>query len=153
MLGVLGIGALVAIGLSLPSKGKAELGSVVVENRTLADGTPQAVMIITLNALEAPEDPALLTSDLVVIGTSTAFSSDVVVSWDQLANADKDATTIAGTPPALNKPYVFEHVIESNLITNITSYSEGVTMSVELKWNGSRMDSDTVSITHLYEFN
>jgi hypothetical protein len=153
VLGVLGFGVLVAIGLSLPSKGKAELASVVVENRTLADGTPQAVMIVTLNALEAPEDPALLTSDLVVVGTSTAFTSDVVVSWDELASADKDSATEAGKPPLLNTPYVFEHVIESNLMTDITTYSEGVTMSLELTWNGSRMDSETVSITHLYEFN
>ena len=153
MLGVLAIGALVAIGLSLPSNGKANLVSVVVENRSLADGTPQAVMIVTLTALEAPEDPALLTSDLVVVGTSTAFASDVVVTWDELASADKDPATVAGTPPVLNTPYVFEHVIESNLMSNITTYSEGVTMSLELKWNGTRMDSDTISITHLYEFN
>jgi hypothetical protein len=153
VLGLLGVGALVAIGLSLPSKGKAELVSVVVENRTLADGTPEAVMVVTLTATEAPEDPTLLNSNLVLTGSSTAFTTDVVVSWDDLADSDKDPATVAGTPPVIGTPYTFEHVIEGNLMTNITTYSEGVSMSLKLEWNDSRMDSDTITITHLYEFN
>lgn len=110
-------------------------------------------MVVTLTATEAPEDPALLNSNLVLTGTSTAFTTDVVVSWDELANSDKDPATVAGTPPVIGTPYTFEHVIEGNLMTNITTYSEGVSMSLKLEWNDSRMDSDTVTITHLYEFN
>lgn len=143
-LGVLGIGAIVAIALMMPGTGKAE----ILEAEVYEEQNPrQARLRLTYVLTELPEDADPQSLRLTI--NSIALTQELSWDWAYLATKDNRPETTVDSIPPLGTEIEIDVVIEQFLQETVY-YTDTIGLNVKLEWADTEKDTYYINMMHIY---
>ena len=144
---ILGLGALVAIGIMLPGTGDVTLTDASVEERTQG-----AFVNFTMVVNELPESESVDPTSLSIRVESVAIrDGSVEFDWDIIALKDDRPESNPGEAPPVGAEMRVSLLIEPNLLPEVTvTEGDGVWLYIKALYGGKRKDKYSIDISDLY---
>lgn len=144
LLGVVGIGAIVAIAMMIPGTGEAEILTAEVYEE---QNPRQARLRFTYVLTELPEDADPQSLRLVV--SSIALTQELSWDWAYLSTKDNRPETTPDSIPPLGTEIEIDVVIEQFLQETV-HYYDTIGLNAVLEWADTEKDTYYINMMHIY---